>query len=168
MTGALLGGLFSGCASGPPPATRTDNISGRMAINVAASRSAGERSATLTYDLRGNPEAGQADFSTSLGSVLARARWSPAKVELITEQGERQFADLDSMSREALGEVIPVAALFDWLRGRPWPGAPSRSTATGFEQLGWSVDTSQIADSRLLARRDAAPVVTVRALIDRP
>ncbi len=164
----LLAGLLTACASRPPAAVGTDVLSGRMSLRVAASAGSAERSSTLAYDLRGNPQTGQIEFSTPLGSIVARASWAPGQVALTTEQGERRFADLDSMSREVLGEVIPVAALFDWLRGRPWPGASSRSTANGFEQLGWQVDLSRFAESQLVARRETPPVVTVRALINRP
>lgn len=164
---ALLGSLLSACATRPPAVASDDLLSGRLSLRVAAGAQSGERSATLAYELRGTPQAGQIDFSTPLGSVVARARWLPGDVALITEQGERHFADLDSMSRDALGEVIPLAALFDWLRGKPWPGASSQTTANGFEQLGWQVDLSRFADSQLIARRDAPPTVTVRAVIDR-
>ena len=71
-----------------------------------------------------------------------------------------------------LGESLPVAALFDWLRGRPWPGAASTTTVApadaGFEQLGWIVNLARFDESWVAARRDAAPTVTVRARIDRP
>lgn len=165
----VLAALLGACASNRPAATATEDLlSGRLSLRVAASASAAERSATLSYDLRGTPQAGRIDFTTPLGSIVARARWAPGNVVLVTEQGERAFADLDSMSREVLGEVVPVAALFDWLRGRPWPGAPSRATDSGFEQLGWQVDASRLAEASLLvARRDTPPVVTVRAVVDR-
>lgn len=163
----LLAGVLAGCATRPPASASDDLLSGRLSLRVAASANSAERSATLAYELRGTPLAGQLEFITPLGSVVARARWSPGQVALITEQGERQFADLDSMSREVLGEVIPVAALFDWLRGRPWRGAPSQATASGFEQLGWQVDLSRFADSLLIAQRAMPPVVTVRAVIER-
>jgi outer membrane lipoprotein LolB len=67
-----------------------------------------------------------------------------------------------------LGETLPLAALFDWLRGRPWPGAPSRPVAAppGFEQLGWRVDLARFAEGQVDARRDRAPAVNVRARLD--
>ena len=46
---------------------------------------------------------------------------------------------LEDLSREALGEALPLAAWPDWLAGRPWGGAPHRATEGGFEQLGWQV-----------------------------
>jgi outer membrane lipoprotein LolB len=59
-----------------------------------------------------------------------------------------------------------VAALFDWLRGRPWPESPSAplpEPARGFAQLGWQIDLSRFDEGLLLARRNAEPVVQLRA-----
>jgi len=103
--------------------------------------------------------------------VLAQAQWAPGKVALVTSQGETRFANLDDLTREVLGESVPVAALFDWLRGRPWAGAPSTPTAApaekGFQQLGWVVSLAHFDEGLIAAKRDQAPTVTVRAKIDR-
>lgn len=164
---ASLGFLLAGCAT-RLPATEPGQISGRLSVRVAATADTGERAANMAFELRGNPAAGEIDFSTSLGTVVARARWSASQVVLITSQGERRFDDLDSLSREALGEAVPVAALFDWLRGRPWPGAPSEPDAggAGFRQLGWQVDLAAHDKGQVTARRAQPPAVTVRAVLD--
>lgn len=89
-------------------------------------------------------------------------------VVLQTPSEERRFDDLDALTRELLGEAIPVAALFDWLRGRPWPQAPSTALAgAGFSQLGWQIDLSQFNDGLVLAQRSTAPAVTLRARLER-
>ena len=171
---ALLAALvMAACASvprGEVPAGG-DNLSGRLAIRVDAEGATPARSENAGFELQGTPEAGRMNLSTPLGSVLAEARWSPATVVLVTPQGERRFADLDSLTQEILGESVPVAALFDWLRGRPWPGAASvpdtASEAAGFTQLGWRVDLAQLAQGLIVARRERPPVVTVRAKLDR-
>ena len=115
------------------------------------------------------PAHGRLDLTTPLGNVLAQARWAPGTVVLKTPQGDDRFADLDALTREVLGESLPVAALFDWLRGRPWPGAPSSPTRrpTGFEQLGWVVDLARFDEGWVAARACTPPVVTVRARLDR-
>jgi outer membrane lipoprotein LolB len=101
--------------------------------------------------------------------VIAQARWAPGSAVLATPQGERAFADLDALTREMLGESVPVAALFDWLRGRPWPGAASTApTGAGFEQLGWAVDLARFGDGWVVARRERMPTVTVRARLEVP
>jgi outer membrane lipoprotein LolB len=141
-----------------------------MSVRIAAGGGQGERAVTLLFDLRGQPEAGAIEFSTPLGNIVAQARWSPSEVMLTTPQGEQAFADLDSLSRETLGEVLPLAALFDWLQGRPWPAAASNTAVGGqaFDQLGWRVDVSELGQARLGAQRALAPAVQVRVLLDRP
>lgn len=170
MAVLLLSLGLGGCATRPPSLTGGEQIGGRLSVRVAAIGAQAERVANMAFELRGSPETGEIDFNSPLGSVVARARWSPREVLLVTPQGERRFADLDSMSREALGEAVPVAALFDWLRGRPWPGAPHQpaSPGPGFSQLGWDVDLGGFANGQVGAKRAQAPAVTVRAVLDRP
>ena len=165
--------LLGACASVPPPdASSADALSGRLAIRVDGVDGAHARSISAAFDLRGDAGAGLLNLSTPLGSVLAQARWAPGSVWLTTPLGETRFPDLDSLTREMLGESLPVAALFDWLRGRPWPGAPStasvNSTTPGFEQLGWVVDLARFDEAWVAARRERMPVVSVRARMDRP
>jgi outer membrane lipoprotein LolB len=126
------------------------------------------RALSAAFDLRGDARAGTLGLSTPLGTMLALARWSPGEVVLTTPKGERAFASLDELTREALGESVPVAAWFDWLRGRPWPGAPSVVAPAGFSQLGWSVDLSRFAEGSVDATRsDPAPTVSARIRLDR-
>lgn len=132
---------------------------------------AGPRSLTGAFELRGDARSGRLSLSTPLGSLIAQARWAPGSVVLVTPQGEQRFDDLDALTREVVGESLPVAALFDWLRGRPWPGAPSVATQApaepGFEQLGWTVSLAHFDEASIAARRAQAPVVVVRAKLDR-
>ena len=142
-----------------------DALSGRLSVHV---EDASPRSVSALFDLRGDATRGQLSLSTPIGTTLAQARWQPGDVRLLTLDGERRFADLDTLTREVLGESLPLAALFDWLRGRPWDGAPSQplASAAGFEQLGWQVDLARFADGLVDARRLAPPAVVVRARLD--
>jgi len=147
-------------------------LSGRLALRVEASPDASAKAFSAAFDLRGDASAGMLGLSTPLGSTLAQARWSPAEVVLATPQGTRRFATLDELTRDALGESVPIEAWFDWLRGRPWPGAPSEPAPElrqGFAQLGWRVDLGSFAaDGTLAATRTAPPpTVTVRIRLDR-
>ena len=166
--------LVGACAVGPPVAAGLDGetLTGRLAVRVEASEGAPARAVSAAFDLRGNASSGRLNLATPMGSVLAQARWAPGSVVLATPQGETRFADLDALTREVLGESLPIAALFDWLRGRPWPGAASIATVApadaGFEQLGWVVNLARFDEAWVAARRDAAPAVTVRARMDRP
>ena len=161
------------CASVPRDVASVagDSLSGRLAVRVEASEGAAARSETTAFELQGSAQAGRLNLSTPLGSMLAQARWAPGTVVLATPQGEQRFADLDSLTQEVLGESVPVAALFDWLRGRPWPGAASVGSVApaepGFSQLGWSISLARFDAGLVIAKRERAPAVTVRAKLDR-
>jgi outer membrane lipoprotein LolB len=166
---------LAGCATAPPtapPSGPSETLAGRMTVQVEATPTTQARSVTATFDLQGSPQQGRLDMSTPLGTVLAQARWAPGRVALVTSQGETRFSSLDELTREVLGESVPVAALFDWLRGRPWSGAPSTASAAsgerGFQQLGWAVSLARFDEGWISAQRDHAPKVTVRARLDRP
>ncbi len=127
-----------------------------------------DRSFNAAFELAGSPERGSLALSTPLGTQVARADWSAGEVRLRSREGERSYPDLDSLSEDALGERVPLVALFDWLRGRPWPGATSVARAQGFVQLGWDVDLSRYGEGWVLAQRGMPPQVTVRARLDTP
>jgi outer membrane lipoprotein LolB len=164
--------MLAACATVPAPPDAGESLSGRLAVKVDGEAGAAPRSVSAAFELLGDPQRGRLNLSTPLGSVLAQARWAPGSVVLVTPQGERQFADLDALTSEVLGESLPVAALFDWLRGRPWPGAPSRTTTPpaerGFEQLGWAVSLARFDEAWVVATRSGTPAVVVRAKVDRP
>ena len=163
--------LLSGCANlKHQDATVHEGdlrLSGRLSVQVSGDETRKGTGGTAAFELAGGPAAGQLELSTPLGSLVARANWSDRQVVLRTPDGERSFEDLDSLTREMLGEPIPVAALFDWLQGRAWPQAASVPVEGGFEQLGWRIDLSRFPDGLLVATRSAAPTVTLRARIEK-
>ena len=164
--------LFAGCttvAPLAPAAPGADYFAGRLSLRVDASEREPARAFSAAFDLRGSPDAGALALSTPLGSMLARADWSPGAVVLVTPRGTSRFANLDRLTHEALGESVPIEAWFDWLRGRPWSGAPSAPSpdGPGFEQLGWRVDTERFVDGAVSATRlQPPPRVTIRILLD--
>ncbi len=164
---ALLAGVLAACSSlSPPDAT---SIDGRLAVQVEASGSDPARSMSAPFTLRGDEKAGSFEIATPLGTMLARATWQPSAATLKTIDAERHYATLDELASDMLGESLPMAALMQWLRGRPWQGAPYASTAQpeGFAQLGWQINLARVADGLVVAERKLpAPAITVRAKID--
>ena len=164
--------VLAGCANLAPlaPAGGGDSFSGRLALHVDAQGTTPARAFSAAFDLRGGTRSGALGLSTPLGSMLAQARWQPGEVVLATPQGTRRFDDLDALTREVLGESVPIEAWFDWLHGRPWSGAPSAtSAANGFLQLGWSVDLAGFGEGAVSATRtEPLPVVTLRIRLDPP
>jgi outer membrane biogenesis lipoprotein LolB len=63
---------------------------------------------------------------------------------------------------------VPLQALFDWLQGQPSAQAPHAARGTGFEQLGWFVDVSALANGVLTAVRASEPKVTLRIRLEDP
>jgi outer membrane lipoprotein LolB len=165
LVAVLALAVLAGCAT---PPRSTAELAGRLAVRVDAHEGAPARSLNTEFELRGDARAGELQLTAPLGTTAAQARWRPGLVELITAQGTRSFADLDALAQDLLGESLPLAALLEWLRGRPWPGAPSVVHKGGFEQLGWRIDVSRLAEGWVLAGRDRAPAVSVRARLEKP
>ena len=156
--------LLAACATTPRPAPE---LSGRLAVSVQAQANVAARSFTSQFELRGDANAGRLQLTTPIGSTAAEAHWQPGRAELVTPDGRRQFESLDALAEQMLGEPLPLAALIEWLRGRPWAGAPSsRSEASGFEQLGWRIDLSRFGEGWVMAERERAPAVSVRARLE--
>ena len=160
--------LLAACATRPPAGEGAGWTSGRLSVRVDASAGKPASSVSASFDLRGSADQGELRLSSSLGTVMASARWEAGRAVLATGHGETRYADLETLSREALGEALPLRAFPDWLSGRPWAGAPSAPRTDGFEQLGWRVSLAQFAQGSLEAVRDAAPTTVVRVRLERP
>jgi outer membrane lipoprotein LolB len=171
MLAPMLALLLSACATVPadgPP------LSGRLSVQVAATADAPARGFHAGFDLWGDGQRGRLDLSTPLGPRLATATWAPGEVRLDGGQGVRAYPSLEALSVEVLGEALPLQALPDWLRGRPWPGAahtPLGAPDDGFVQLGWRIDGSLRGEGVIVARRAAqapSPAVTLRVRLSAP
>jgi outer membrane lipoprotein LolB len=160
----------AGCATREAAVERsTETLSGRLSIQVGASPEQQARGFAAAFDLTGTGEQGQLQLNSPLGVTLASAQWNAGEARLVTPSGARRFADLETLSREALGESLPLRALHDWLHGRPWPGAPSQALATnapGFDQLDWRIDLSRFHEGWVSADRRTSPVVMLRVRLD--
>jgi outer membrane lipoprotein LolB len=168
MPALALASALGACASTPPPDAGAIT-SGRLALRVEASGARAAQSLSAAFELRGSAERGSLELLSPLGTLIVRARWQPGAAQLATAEGEQRFATLDELAERALGERVPLAALPDWVAGRPWAGMASEQVADGFIQEGWQVDTRAHAEGRIVARRAAAaaaPAVTLRIVLD--
>jgi len=164
--GALaLALIISGCAStagGQPPSW----TQGRMLLQAEATQARPALNERVSFELTGSGTQGQLRIFSPLGTTLATASWAPGQALLQTSEGEQRFADLDQLSRKALGETLPLAALPDWLAGRPWTEAPHQPTSNGFRQSGWLVNLQQQAQGWIEASRQAPPAVKLRIKLE--
>ena len=158
--------LLQACVSHPPPLPG-HVYAGRLAVRTEAAPGLPARSSS-----------GQLILTSPIGTTVARARWSdpvgtrgtPSRIELEADGATTRYPTLEDMMQRAIGDQLPLAAMFDWLDGRPWPAAPVERAADGrsFDQLGWHVDLSQLADNRLIdaQRPRPRPVLHVRVKLD--
>ena len=176
--GALAVALsLQACVSHPPPLPG-HVYAGRLAVRSDATPGMPARSVSGQFELSGNASSGQLILTSPIGTTVARARWSdpvgtqgaPSRIELEADGATTRYATLEEMMQRAIGDQLPLPAMFDWLSGRPWPDAPVRRSADGgsFDQLGWHVDVSQLAGNQLIdAQRPLpAPVLHVRVKLD--
>ncbi|MFM2066496.1 MAG: hypothetical protein RLZZ584_1405 [Pseudomonadota bacterium] len=168
LVGAGLIGL-AGCTSlpaGPAPASLASHSNGRIALSVQGDAA---RSMSAGFELRGDVHAGILSLSTPLGTQLARASWQGRRIELATSDGVRHYHSLDALAEDAFGQPLPMAALFDWLKGRAWSGAPYTALVDepGYLQLGWEVRLGRYDDGLIIAKRlGPPPLVSVRVKLD--
>lgn len=141
--------LLGACATPPRTALPGESSwNGRLAVRVDSEP---PQSFSAGFDLRGHPQAGELQLSSPLGNTVALVVWSPLGAEL--RQGEQitQRGSLDELTTELGGTALPVAALFDWLHGRP------------SDSSGWQADLSRHAEGRVTARRlHPTPVAELR------
>jgi outer membrane lipoprotein LolB len=163
--------VLAACASPPRAPADLAVLAGRLSMQVAAHEAEPARGFSGQFDLRGTAQAGGLVISGPLGVSVVRATWATGQYRLESSQQTQEFSSLEELSRAGLGEVLPLGALFDWLRGRPWPVAPHQPLAegvAGFEQLGWRIETADLANGRLRAGRQQPPAISLRIQLDPP
>lgn len=146
---------LGGCASlrPPPGSAHLPHWSGRLSLKVDDDP---RQSFSAGFDLRGSPRQGALELMTPLGGTAALLEWSAAGARLqVPGEPPRQAASLEALVEAATGTAVPVAALFDWLEGRPT------------EVAGWQADLSQRDRGRLQARR-LRPAADLRLVLDNP
>ena len=158
---------LSACVTAPPPAGGAPWTTGRLSLRADATPQQPAQSLSAAFELRGSGEAGELRLNSPLGTQLVAATWAPGQALLRTPEGERRFSSLEELSRQALGESLPLGALPDWLVARPWPAAAHTRNADGFEQLGWLVVTTRFAEGWVTAQRGTPPAVQLRVKLDR-
>ena len=128
--------------------------SGRLSLQV---HSEPVQSFSAGFELKGSPAQGELLLSSPLGNNLLAARWTPLEAVLEEAGKTRKFSNIDALIEQSTGAALPVAALFDWLHGKPG------------QQQGWTADLGQLAQGRISAQRSKPlPRADLRMVLDRP
>lgn len=149
--------LLTACATAPkPPAGATADMgpwTGRMALTV---QDRPGESFAGGFELKGNPQQGELELMSPLGGTLGLLQWQPGKAVLRSNARTTEYESLDALVTQLAGTAIPIAALFDWLRG----------VATAVP--GWKPDLTQLAQGRISAvRTDPQPQADLRVMLER-
>jgi outer membrane lipoprotein LolB len=155
LASCMLLAALAGCATPQRSAVAPGEQlwTGRLAMSVGSNP---PQAFSAGFELKGAPESGELTLLTPLGGTLAVLAWQPGSASLKSGTEVRQFPSVEALANEVTGAEIPVAALFDWLAGKP--------TAVA----GWQADVSQVADGRLRAQRTAPPpAADLRIAFDR-
>lgn len=108
-----------------------------------------------SFELQGNAQTGQLRLSTPLGTTAALVEWTSQEAKLNLPGKTQSFTNLDTLSQQLLGTVVPVAGFFDWLRGIDRP------------INGWSVDLSEFEQGKIGAHRQhPTPAAELRLLLE--
>jgi outer membrane lipoprotein LolB len=107
------------------------------------------------FELRGLTERGELLLTSPIGNVLGIMRWSPGEAVLESGNQIKRFPSVDSLLEQTTGAAIPIAALFDWLRGE------------NTHLNGWSADLSGLDNGRIVATRvEPTPQTRLRIVLD--
>jgi outer membrane lipoprotein LolB len=146
--------LTAGCATPRMSPIDTNAYwTGRMAIEVLKEP---PESLSAGFELQGSAQAGEMVLLSPIGTTLARLEWTPQGARLAQGQQEVSSSSLQKLGARLTGTELPIAALFEWLAGRP------------AEAPGWQVDLSTHAQGRIRAeRREPSPGAVLRIALDR-
>jgi len=149
---ALLALLLGGCATVSPvrpaveAAARSVNwtLLGRIGVQNDEQKLSGQ----IRWQHREDRD--DLLMSSPLGQGVARIERDGEGVTLeVPHQPTRHARDADTLTREVLGYVLPVAGLAWWVQARPAPGSAFEAThdAAGrlaqLRQDGWTIDYLQ-------------------------
>ena len=109
-----------------------------------------------SFELSGSPSQGELVLLNPLGNIVARVQWTAQQASVTQGQQTRQAGSLDELTQELMGTSLPIAALFDWLQGKPTPA------------LGWEADLSAHGEGKITAQRlFPQPEASLRIVLER-
>lgn len=158
-------------ASGTETATHL-SLQGQLSIKLHAWQTLPAKGLSLGFFFSGHTDQGLLDLMTPLGTLMAQVGWQADEAWVVTSQGRQTYQDLDELSRQTLGEALPLRSLVHWMQGVPDPSQVSTTTNEDgvFEQAGWRIDTRELGAQRLQASRlgtEQQRAIHIKVYLDR-
>jgi outer membrane lipoprotein LolB len=162
--------MIAGCAifTRPTDSKSLENSSselsqryvGRLSFVVEAAPGSLEAAQSFSgsFELSGNPQAGQLDLLSPLGQIVMQLLWQPGQAEILRGKDRQQFASAQILLEQATGAALTLTELFAWLSGN-----------NSLTQAGsWQVDLSSHAQGRIVARRIQPTPAVLRIVLEQP
>ncbi|MDD2978143.1 lipoprotein insertase outer membrane protein LolB [Aquabacterium sp.] len=132
-------------------------LQGQLSLKLLAWQDLPAKGLSLGFFFSGHTDQGLLDLMTPLGTLMAQVGWHADEAWVVNQDGRQAYPTLDELSRQTLGEALPLRSLVHWMQGQPDPTQPSTpgDQAGVFEQAGWHIDTREIAEQRIQATRSA-------------
>jgi outer membrane lipoprotein LolB len=141
-----------------PEVTATLRYAGRISLVFDEAEQGTPASFSGAFELRGQPQAGELDLLTPLGSIAAQLKWQTGQALLIQAGQTRSFTSADELIAHATSTSISAQQLFDWLQGK----------ANATSASDWQVDLARYADGRIIAKRMGKQAATLRIILEQP
>jgi outer membrane lipoprotein LolB len=160
--------LAAGCATPRMVAVDANAYwSGRMAIQVLKEP---PESLSAGFELQGSAQAGEMVLLSPIGTTLARLEWTPQGARLAQGQQQLESTSLQRLGARLTGTELPIAALFEWLAGRPAEAPAGKSICrpmpkAASAQSGANPAPVRCCASRLTAEDAFFPGTTSRLII---
>ena len=151
---ALLALLLGGCASvsSVPPTVEAPFRATSWTLQGRIGVLNGEQNLSGQIRWQHREDRDELLMTSPLGQGVARIVRNGEGVTLeMPDQPTRHAPDADTLTREALGYVLPVTGLTWWVQARPAPGRAFEATRdasgrlTQLKQDGWTIDYLQYA-----------------------
>lgn len=155
-----------------PAALPRLSLQGQLSVKLMAWQDLPAKGVSLGFFFTGHTDEGLLDLMTPLGSLMAQVGWKAEQAWLINQDGRQTFDNLDELSRQTLGEALPLRTLAYWMQGLPDPQQASLAGSEPglFEQAGWLIDTRELAAQRIQAQRPASlnqRAIHIKVYLDR-
>ena len=107
-------------------------LQGQLSLKLLAWQDLPAKGLSLGFFFSGHTDQGLLDLMTPLGTLMAQVGWHADEAWVVNQEGRQAYPTLDELSRQTLGEALPLRSLVHWMQGQPDPTQPSR---TGKPQL---------------------------------